>query len=162
MASVSGINGKNESEPPTTPAKHSIAVARYVPPEEFDAIAAKTRLMGFRKVVAGSSACVASRFAGRASGRRYTGPSPRLPAGTSATGSASLVATMGASPGGGNGFSPATPMASELRFAVLPVELEGICLGAVRCRTATRQLPYGNPVGVASAGPLANVAKHRL
>jgi lipoic acid synthetase len=33
--------------------KHSIPVARYVPPEEFDAIAAKARLLGFRKVVAG-------------------------------------------------------------------------------------------------------------
>ncbi|MBA4064648.1 MAG: lipoyl synthase [Isosphaera sp.] len=33
--------------------KHSIPVARYVPPEEFDAIAAKTRLLGFRRVVAG-------------------------------------------------------------------------------------------------------------
>jgi lipoyl synthase len=33
--------------------KHSIPVARYVPPEEFDSIAAKARLLGFRKVVAG-------------------------------------------------------------------------------------------------------------
>jgi lipoic acid synthetase len=33
--------------------KHSIPVARYVPPEEFDAIAARARLLGFRKVVAG-------------------------------------------------------------------------------------------------------------
>ena len=33
--------------------KQSIPVARYVPPEEFDAIAAKARLLGFRKVVAG-------------------------------------------------------------------------------------------------------------
>jgi len=33
--------------------KHSIPVARYVPPEEFDTIAVKARLMGFRKVVAG-------------------------------------------------------------------------------------------------------------
>jgi lipoic acid synthetase len=33
--------------------KHSIPVARYVPPEEFDAIAANVRLLGFRKVVAG-------------------------------------------------------------------------------------------------------------
>jgi len=33
--------------------KHSIPVARYVPPQEFDAIAARARLLGFRKVVAG-------------------------------------------------------------------------------------------------------------
>ncbi|WP_439625915.1 lipoyl synthase [Gemmata sp.] len=33
--------------------KHSIPVARYVPPEEFDSIAARARLLGFRKVVAG-------------------------------------------------------------------------------------------------------------
>jgi lipoic acid synthetase len=33
--------------------KHSIPVARYVPPEEFDSIAAKVRTLGFRKVVAG-------------------------------------------------------------------------------------------------------------
>jgi lipoic acid synthetase len=33
--------------------KHSIPVARYVPPAEFDAIAATARLMGFRAVVAG-------------------------------------------------------------------------------------------------------------
>jgi lipoic acid synthetase len=33
--------------------KHSIPVDRYVPPEEFDAIAARARLLGFSKVVAG-------------------------------------------------------------------------------------------------------------
>ena len=33
--------------------KHSIPVARYVPPEEFDAIARTARLLGFRQVVAG-------------------------------------------------------------------------------------------------------------
>ncbi len=33
--------------------KHSIPVARYVPPEEFDRIAAQARLMGFQQVVAG-------------------------------------------------------------------------------------------------------------
>jgi lipoic acid synthetase len=33
--------------------KHSIPVARYVPPEEFDAIAVRARLLGFRQVVAG-------------------------------------------------------------------------------------------------------------
>jgi lipoic acid synthetase len=33
--------------------KHSIPVARYVPPEEFDALAATARLLGFRQVVAG-------------------------------------------------------------------------------------------------------------
>jgi lipoic acid synthetase len=33
--------------------KHSIPVARYVPPAEFDSIAARARLLGFRKVVAG-------------------------------------------------------------------------------------------------------------
>jgi lipoic acid synthetase len=33
--------------------KHSIPVARYVPPGEFDSIAARARLLGFRKVVAG-------------------------------------------------------------------------------------------------------------
>jgi lipoic acid synthetase len=33
--------------------KHSIPVARYVPPAEFDEIAAKARLLGFGKVVAG-------------------------------------------------------------------------------------------------------------
>ncbi|MFO0825664.1 MAG: lipoyl synthase [Gemmataceae bacterium] len=33
--------------------KHSIPVARYVPPEEFDSIAGRARLLGFRKVVAG-------------------------------------------------------------------------------------------------------------
>jgi lipoic acid synthetase len=33
--------------------KHSIPVARYVPPAEFDALAAKARSMGFRQVVAG-------------------------------------------------------------------------------------------------------------
>lgn len=33
--------------------KHSIPVSRYVPPEEFDQLAAKARLMGFRQVVAG-------------------------------------------------------------------------------------------------------------
>jgi lipoic acid synthetase len=33
--------------------KQSIPVARYVPPEEFDSIAATARLMGFRQVVAG-------------------------------------------------------------------------------------------------------------
>jgi lipoic acid synthetase len=33
--------------------KHSIPVARYVPPEEFDSIAATARLLGFRQVVAG-------------------------------------------------------------------------------------------------------------
>jgi lipoic acid synthetase len=33
--------------------KHSIPVARYVPPQEFDALAAKARLLGFRKVVGG-------------------------------------------------------------------------------------------------------------
>jgi lipoyl synthase len=33
--------------------KHSIPVARYVPPEEFDLLAVKARLMGFRQVVAG-------------------------------------------------------------------------------------------------------------
>jgi lipoic acid synthetase len=33
--------------------KQSIPVARYVPPGEFDSIAAKARLMGFRQVVAG-------------------------------------------------------------------------------------------------------------
>ncbi len=33
--------------------KQSIPVARYVPPAEFDEIAAKARLMGFRQVVAG-------------------------------------------------------------------------------------------------------------
>jgi lipoic acid synthetase len=33
--------------------KQSIPVARYVPPEEFDAIAETARLMGFRQVVAG-------------------------------------------------------------------------------------------------------------
>lgn len=33
--------------------KHSIPVARYVPPQEFDEIAAKARLLGFKKVVAG-------------------------------------------------------------------------------------------------------------
>ena len=32
--------------------KH-IPVARFVPPEEFDEIAARARLMGFRQVVAG-------------------------------------------------------------------------------------------------------------
>jgi lipoyl synthase len=32
--------------------KH-VPVARFVPPEEFDAIAAKARLLGFKKVVAG-------------------------------------------------------------------------------------------------------------
>ena len=33
--------------------KHSLPVARYVPPAEFDALAAKARLMGFKQVVAG-------------------------------------------------------------------------------------------------------------
>lgn len=33
--------------------KHSIPVARYVPPAEFDDLAAKARLLGFRQVVAG-------------------------------------------------------------------------------------------------------------
>jgi lipoic acid synthetase len=33
--------------------KHSIPVARYVPPEEFDRHAARARLMGFKQVVAG-------------------------------------------------------------------------------------------------------------
>ncbi|MBX9622632.1 MAG: lipoyl synthase [Gemmataceae bacterium] len=33
--------------------KHSIPVARYVPPGEFDDLAAKARLLGFRQVVAG-------------------------------------------------------------------------------------------------------------
>jgi len=33
--------------------KHSIPVARYVPPAEFDALAARARLMGFKQVVAG-------------------------------------------------------------------------------------------------------------
>jgi lipoic acid synthetase len=33
--------------------KHSIPVARYVPPAEFDALAATARLLGFRQVVAG-------------------------------------------------------------------------------------------------------------
>jgi lipoic acid synthetase len=33
--------------------KHSIPVARYVSPEEFDLLASKIRLMGFRQVVAG-------------------------------------------------------------------------------------------------------------
>jgi lipoic acid synthetase len=33
--------------------KHSIPVARYVPPEEFDLLAARARLMGFRNVAAG-------------------------------------------------------------------------------------------------------------
>src|SRR5436190_1170774 len=33
--------------------KHSIPVARYVPPAEFDDLAAKARLMGFKQVVAG-------------------------------------------------------------------------------------------------------------
>jgi lipoic acid synthetase len=33
--------------------KHSIPVARYLPPEEFNWIAAKARLMGFQQVVAG-------------------------------------------------------------------------------------------------------------
>jgi lipoyl synthase len=33
--------------------KHSIPVARYVPPAEFDALAAKARLMGFSQVAAG-------------------------------------------------------------------------------------------------------------
>jgi lipoyl synthase len=33
--------------------KHSIPVARYVPPAEFDDIAAKARLLGFSQVVAG-------------------------------------------------------------------------------------------------------------
>jgi lipoic acid synthetase len=33
--------------------KHSIPVARYVPPEEFDALAARARLMGFSQVAAG-------------------------------------------------------------------------------------------------------------
>jgi lipoic acid synthetase len=33
--------------------KHSIPVARYVPPEEFDRLAGKARLMGFQQVVAG-------------------------------------------------------------------------------------------------------------
>jgi lipoic acid synthetase len=33
--------------------KHSIPVARYVPPAEFDALAAKARLMGFKEVAAG-------------------------------------------------------------------------------------------------------------
>jgi lipoic acid synthetase len=33
--------------------KQSIPVARYVPPEEFDALAAKARLLGFSQVVAG-------------------------------------------------------------------------------------------------------------
>jgi lipoic acid synthetase len=33
--------------------KHSIPVARYVPPEEFDWLASKARLMGFQQVVAG-------------------------------------------------------------------------------------------------------------
>ncbi|VTT97246.1 lipoyl synthase : Lipoyl synthase OS=Planctomyces limnophilus (strain ATCC 43296 / DSM 3776 / IFAM 1008 / 290) GN=lipA PE=3 SV=1: Radical_SAM [Gemmataceae bacterium] len=33
--------------------KHSIPVARYVPPGEFDSIAARARLLGFSKVVAG-------------------------------------------------------------------------------------------------------------
>jgi lipoic acid synthetase len=33
--------------------KHSIPVARYVPPEEFDAIAVRARFLGFRQVVAG-------------------------------------------------------------------------------------------------------------
>jgi lipoic acid synthetase len=33
--------------------KHSIPVARYLPPEEFDAIAAQARLLGFKNVVAG-------------------------------------------------------------------------------------------------------------
>jgi lipoyl synthase len=33
--------------------KHSIPVARYVPPEEFDSIATRARLLGFGKVVAG-------------------------------------------------------------------------------------------------------------
>lgn len=33
--------------------KHSIPVARYVPPAEFDQIAAQARLLGFRQVVAG-------------------------------------------------------------------------------------------------------------
>jgi lipoic acid synthetase len=33
--------------------KHSLPVARFVPPAEFDALAARARLMGFRQVVAG-------------------------------------------------------------------------------------------------------------
>jgi lipoic acid synthetase len=33
--------------------KHSLPVARYVPPAEFDELAAKARLMGFRQVAAG-------------------------------------------------------------------------------------------------------------
>jgi lipoyl synthase len=33
--------------------KHSIPVARYVPPAEFDSLAVKARLMGFQHVVAG-------------------------------------------------------------------------------------------------------------
>jgi lipoic acid synthetase len=33
--------------------KHSIPVARYVPPEEFDYLAARARLLGFQQVVAG-------------------------------------------------------------------------------------------------------------
>ncbi|MBN9519530.1 lipoyl synthase [bacterium] len=33
--------------------KHSIPVARYVPPEEFDALAVRARLLGFSQVVAG-------------------------------------------------------------------------------------------------------------
>jgi lipoic acid synthetase len=33
--------------------KHSIPVARYVPPEEFDLLAARARLLGFRNVAAG-------------------------------------------------------------------------------------------------------------
>lgn len=33
--------------------KHSIPVARYVPPAEFDELAAKARLLGFKQVVAG-------------------------------------------------------------------------------------------------------------
>ena len=33
--------------------KHSIPVARYVPPEEFDELAVKARLMGFKQVAAG-------------------------------------------------------------------------------------------------------------
>jgi lipoic acid synthetase len=33
--------------------KHSIPVARFVPPEEFDLLAARARLLGFQQVVAG-------------------------------------------------------------------------------------------------------------
>ena len=53
MGSVEGHRGRLTVGQYLAPTLKHIPVARFLPPEEFDAIAVQARTMGFRQVVAG-------------------------------------------------------------------------------------------------------------